>query len=141
MNGDDISKVTDSASNFINGAEAWGAMSLSVYITLFLAGVVTIILFVVNKNSNNWTKILMDLQKDSNTSIQNNTNVIGHVLDAFKENRAILQATMEKMIKTDSKIDFNSETIKEIQENTEKTLLNTEKLLDLLAIPHGLKKD
>ena len=141
MNGDDISKVTDSASNFINGAEAWGAMSLSVYITLFLAGVVTIILFVVNKNSNNWTKILMDLQKDSNTSIQNNTNVIGHVLDALKENRAILQATMEKMIKTDSKIDFNSETIKEIQENTEKTLLNTEKLLDLLAIPHGLKKD
>lgn len=119
MNGDDISKITNSTGDFIGSANAWGAMSLSVYITLFLALIITIIIYIFSKNSNNFTKLILEAHKDSNSAVQNNTIVMGRILDILKENRDTLKDTLSKSTHTSEKVEFNGDKIEKILQNTD----------------------
>lgn len=119
MNGEDISKITNSTGDFIGSANAWGVMSLSVYVTLFLAVIVTLIVYVMSKNNNNFTRLVLDAHKDSNSAVQNNTIVMGRILDILKENKQTLKDTLSKATHASEKGEFNGDKIEKILQNTE----------------------
>lgn len=131
MTGDEIARVTNSTGDFIAGANGWGATSLMVYITLFLVVVMVIMFFVINKNANNWTRIIMDLQKETAHTIQQNTNVIGKVLDTLKEHNTLLHEAIKGI--RDSEIKLHS--------NSEKLTANGEKLNEILQHTKEIKEN
>lgn len=131
MTGDEVAKITASTGDFISNANGWGATSLMVYVTLFLVLVVMIMFFVINRNANSWTRILMDLQKDTNNIIQQNTNVIGKVLDTLKEHNTLLHEAIKGI--RDSEIKLHS--------NSEKLAQNSEKLSEILRDTKEIKEN
>ena len=131
MTGDEVAKITASTGDFIGSANNWGATSLMVYVTLFLVLVVMIMFFVINRNANSWTRILMDLQKDTNNIIQQNTNVIGKVLDTLKEHNTLLHEAIKGI--RDSEIKLHS--------NSEKLTANGEKLNEILQHTKEIKEN
>ena len=119
MSGDDIARVTKGTGDFIGSAGAWGVMSLSVYVTLFLAVIITLIIYFMSKSNSSFTKLILEAHKDSNSAVQNNTIVMGRILDILKENKAALKDTLDKATHTSEKVEFNGDKINKILENTE----------------------
>ena len=119
MSGDDIARVTKGTGDFIGSAGAWGVMSLSVYVTLFLAVIITLIIYFMSKSNSNFTKLILEAHKDSNSAVQNNTIVMGRILDILKENKDALKDTLDKATHTSEKVEFNGDKINRILENTE----------------------
>ena len=131
MNETNLNETISKTSDFINGANQWGATSLMVYVTLFIVAIVCIMFFISNKNAKGWTDYFVNLQRETTQALQNNTVVMGKVLDTFKEHNALLSEVLRNLRDNDNKLHANGQklmehsaklneilnTIKEIKEN------------------------
>ena len=118
-------EIIEATSNFIGNASTWGMISFSVYITLFLATVITLFLYINSRHNNRYTQILLDVQKDSTIAITNNTTVSGKILDLLRENETLIKLSLASSQNTESKASINSDKM-------DRLLINTEKLIAMI---------